>query len=111
MPTNVRAGASLKIGEKIDVGVDALLPANKAPGSYREALVSVGGRIRPIKWLELSTGFMTGGGYDFKIPAGIVFRAPGGVYEAGVASRDLITFFSDNQPTLSLAMGFARFRF
>jgi hypothetical protein len=111
LPTNYRIGAGLKLGDKIDVGVDALLPANESPGNYREALVSVGGRFRPLEWLELSTGFMTGGGYDFKIPAGIVFRTPGKTYEAGIASRDLITFFSDNQPTLSLAMGFARFRF
>lgn len=111
LPTTIRAGAGLQLGEKISVGVDAVLPANEAPGNIRKPLVSLGGRVSPIPWLQLSAGFITGGNYDFKIPAGVVFRPKGGMYEAGVASRDLITFFSENQPTLSLAMGFMRFRF
>jgi hypothetical protein len=35
----------------------------------------------------------------------------GGAYEFGIASRDAVTFFKDNAPSISAAMGFARIRF
>ncbi len=56
-------------------------------------------------------GVTGGGGYDLQMPVGINFAIRGGSYEFGVASRDAVTFFKDNAPTLSMAMGFARVRF
>jgi hypothetical protein len=46
-----------------------------------------------------------------QIPVGVNFAIKGGTYEFGVASRDAVTFFKDNAPTISMAMGFARMRF
>ncbi len=111
LPTMVRAGASLIFSEKAEIGVDLLLPTNEVPGSIEGAMFAFGGDITPIPWLNLSAGFVTGGNYDFQIPCGITFVAGGGTWEAGVASRDAITFFVKNGPTLSLSMGFMRFRF
>jgi hypothetical protein len=59
----------------------------------------------------LSAGLVTGGDYDTKIPVGVTFIAGNGTYEAGIASRDAVTFFADRKPTVSLSMGFLRFRF
>ena len=42
---------------------------------------------------------------------GLTFIAGGGCWEGGIASRDAITFFVQNGPTLSLSTGFMRFRF
>jgi hypothetical protein len=111
LPTMVRAGASLRFSDKIEIGCDLLLPTNTVPGSLEGAMFGLGADITPIKWLNLSAGFVTGGNYDFQIPIGITVIAGNGGWEAGVASRDAITFFAKNGPTLSLSMGFMRFRF
>lgn len=111
LPTTFRAGASLRFNEKIEIGCDLLLPTNTVPGSLEGALFGLGADITPIPWLNLSGGFVTGGNYDFQIPIGITLIAKNGSYEVGVASRDAITFFAQNGPTLSMSMGFMRFRF
>jgi len=111
LPTMVRAGASLRFSDKIELGCDLLLPTNTVPGSLEGAMFGLGADVTPLKWLNLSAGFVTGGNYDFQIPIGITLIAGNGGWEAGVASRDAITFFAKNGPTLSLSMGFMRFRF
>jgi hypothetical protein len=97
--------------EKIRAGVDIVAPLNDEVGSIQRTSIAVGGEFTPVPWVHLSAGFMQGGNYDVKIPAGISFTIGKGTYECGVASRDLITFFTKNQPTVSLTTGFLRFRF
>jgi len=111
LPTTVRAGASLRIGEKVELGVDAILPTNEVPGSYENAIIGFGGDVSPAKWVKFSAGFLTGGNYGFQIPIGVTLIGGNGKWEGGVASRDAITFFTQNGPTLSLSIGFLRFRF
>lgn len=111
LPTTMRLGASYVINEKIEIGADMIMPFNEEPGNYEKAVIALGGDIQPIPWLRLSGGFVTGGNYKFQIPVGILFIAGGGTWEAGVASRDAISFFVSNGPTLSLSTGFMRFRF
>jgi hypothetical protein len=111
LATNLRLGAGLNLNERFKVGLDFIAPVSDGLGQYDKAVIAAGGQVSPVKWLQLQLGFMTGGNYDFKIPAGIVFSIANGTYEFGMASRDMITFFSDNQPTVSATMGFLRFRF
>lgn len=111
LPANLRTGAGWVIGDLAEVGVDVVLPMNDEPGSYGKAVIGAGGDIRPLEWLQLSAGVVTGGDYDTKIPVGITFNVAKGTWEFGVASRDAVTFFADTRPTLSLSMGFLRFRF
>lgn len=111
LPTMVRGGASFRFNDKLEIGCDLLLPTNTVPGSLVGAMFGFGADVTPIRWLNLSGGFVTGGNYDFQIPLGVTFIAGNGGWEAGVASRDAITFFAKNGPTLSLSMGFLRFRF
>lgn len=111
LPMTYRLGASLKIKEIANIGVDVIVPGNNQPGNFQGAVIGFGGDVTPTKWLRLSTGFVTGGNYDFRIPIGVTIIGGGGTWEGGVASRDLITFFAQNGPTLSLSMGFLRFRF
>ena len=112
LPGMMRAGASLVIGKKGEVGVDFVVPLNTtSPGSFTNPVISIGGDFMPVKWLKLQAGFVHGGYYGNQIPLGIIFIAKNGVYEAGVASRDIVTFFTQNGPNLSLSMGFMRMRF
>ena len=82
---------------------------NKA--NLQRAVYNAGVEFTPWSWLHLQTGFSTGGNYASKMSAGIYFTAAGGGYEFGVATRDLLTLFNNDNPTLSLALGFLRFRF
>lgn len=111
LPTVLRAGASYKFGEALELGADMIMPFNDFSGSYQNAFFGVGADIKPFKWLILSTGFTTGGNYGFNLPVGLRIAVPTGTWEFGIASRDAITFFSDNAPTISLSTGFLRFRF
>lgn len=110
LPTSLRVGAGLILNEKLRVGAEAIVPVNNDLVNYDKAVIGMGGDFAPVPWVALSAGFITGGNYDFKIPAGVTFQVANGGWEAGIASRDLITFFSDNQPTVSMAFGFLRFR-
>lgn len=110
--SNFRFGASYVIGDIAQIGIDVIAPLNhENPASLQKPLIGVGGDIKPIPWLRLSAGFMKGGNYDFSIPLGLTVITQSGTWEAGVASRDAITFFTQNGPTLSLSTGFMRFRF
>jgi hypothetical protein len=112
LPGNMRAGASLVLGKKGEIGVDFIVPLNSNnPGSFQDPVISIGGDFMPIKWLKLQAGFVHGGYYGNQIPLGIIFVAKGGAYEAGIASRDIVTFFTQSGPNLSLSMGFMRVRF
>lgn len=111
LPTTMRLGASLVLGKKVEIGVDVVAPFNEEPGNYEKAIIGFGGDFQPVPWLRLSGGFVTGGNYKFQVPLGILFITQGGSFEAGIASRDAVSFFLNNGPTLSLSLGFARFRF
>jgi hypothetical protein len=108
---NLRIGASYKFGEKLNAGLDVVMPMDEEVGALEKPLIGLGGDFIPVKWFRFSMGFLSGGNYDFKIPAGIVFVAGNGTWECGFSSRDIITFFSENDPTISLSTGFLRFRF
>ncbi|HXA01022.1 MAG TPA: hypothetical protein VNW99_03485, partial [Cytophagaceae bacterium] len=74
---------------------------------------SVGGDFKPFRWLKLSGGMTHGGNYGSRlnIPLGLTFIAgENGTWEVGFASRDAVTWFRNNGPALSFAMGFLRFR-
>ncbi|MEO8733891.1 MAG: DUF5723 family protein [Flavobacteriales bacterium] len=111
LAANMRLGAGMLLGQIAELGVDVIVPLNDEPGSYNKPVLGIGGDLRPVKWLQLSAGVISGGDYDTKIPVGITFDVAQGTWEFGVASRDAITFFSENAPTVSLCVGFLRFRF
>lgn len=112
LPGMMRAGASLMLGKIAEVGIDCIIPTNNTvPGTITNPIIGVGGDLMPLPWLKLQGGFITGGNYKYQIPVGIMFIARGGAYEAGIASRDAITFFLQKGPTMSLSTGFIRMRF
>jgi hypothetical protein len=112
LPTTMRIGLGYQNFPMWKVGIDIVAPMNDDVASMERAVVAVGGEFCPIPAIHLQLGFVQGGNYDTKMPAGIYFTiGANGTYEFGVASRDIITFFTKNQPTVSVAFGFLRFRF
>lgn len=112
-PSNFRMGGSISFFEKkLNVGFDVVAPFNKDnPGSLQNAVVSFGGDIRPLKWLQLSAGYFGGGAYEHNIPVGINFILKDGAFEFGISSRDALSFFLKDANSISTAFGVARVRF
>lgn len=110
LASTARIGIGKLLGERAELGLDVILPLNDAAGNLRSPVAGTGVDIRPFPWFQLSTGAVAGGGMPVKLPVGITFIAGNGTWEAGFASRDVITFFTRRNPTLSLSMGFLRFR-
>lgn len=112
-PATFRLGGSIELVKDIvNVGIDLIAPFDsEAPGSLQNAVYSVGGDIRPVKWLQLSAGYFGGGVYKHNIPVGINFILGGGAYEVGISSRDALSFFLKDANSVSTAFGFARVRF
>lgn len=109
---NFRLGASLDLGKIAKLGFDFVAPFDREnPGSFVNPVISIGGEIRPVKWLALSAGYFGGGIYRNNIPVGVNFSFGGGTYEVGVSSYDALSFFMDNSNSVSAAFGFARVRF
>ncbi|RYM33279.1 hypothetical protein ERX46_10050 [Brumimicrobium glaciale] len=108
-----RLGGSISFFDNmLDVGVDFVAPFNRDnPGSLQNSVFSIGGDIRPVKWLQLSAGYFGGGVYAHNVPVGINFILGEGRYEFGISSRDALSFFSKDGNSLSTAFGVARFRF
>jgi len=112
LPGMFRAGASLGLGKIAEIGIDVIVPTTTGiPGTITNPIIGFGGDIYAAPWIKFQAGFLTGGNYDMQIPIGVIFIAPGGKYEAGIASRDAITFFTQKGPTISLSTGFIRMRF
>ncbi|HMN06147.1 MAG TPA: DUF5723 family protein [Flavobacteriales bacterium] len=111
LASTARIGVGKLLGEWGELGLDAVLPLNNAVGSLDSPVIGLGADLRPFRWIQFSSGVMFGGDMPVKIPAGLSFIVGNGTWEAGLASRDLITFFTSRNPTLSLGMGFLRFRF
>ncbi|MFN0030869.1 MAG: DUF5723 family protein [Flavobacteriales bacterium] len=112
LPTTFRLGLGMENHPAYKVGIDFIMPLNDGVASMEKPVIAIGGEFSPIKNIHLQAGLVQGGNYDVKIPVGIYFTlGRQGGYEFGIASRDLITFFSRNQPTVSVAFGFLRFRF
>jgi hypothetical protein len=111
LPTTMRAGFGYDSKSFFKVGIDVVAPLSEDLANMQSVAIAVGGEIRPLPWIHLQAGFTQGGNYGTKIPVGVYFTLGKGTYEVGVASRDLITFFRDNDPTISVAFGFLRFRF
>lgn len=112
LPGTLRFGASIELGKFAHLGAEIVAPFNNVPGSINGFAYGIGGDIKLAGGkIILMAGLTGGGNYSTQVPLGINFCFGEGAYEVGIASRDAVTFFSKNSPTISAAFGFARFRF
>ncbi len=111
LPTNFRLGLGLYFLDRIKLGLDVVAPMNDAVANVQKAVITAGAEVRLPLNFKLSMGITKGGNYNTtRLTAGFSMMALNGIYEWGIASRDLITFLTNNEPTVSLAFGFLRFR-
>ncbi|MBN4072598.1 hypothetical protein JYT74_01030 [Crocinitomix catalasitica] len=112
LPGTLRFGASIELGKLAEIGAEMIAPFNDVPGSVNGFAWGLGGDVKLVGGkIILMLGLTGGGGYDYQLPMGVNFVLGEGSYEFGIASRDAVTFFTQNKPTISAAFGFARFRF
>ncbi len=111
LPTTARFGLAYDNNKSLKGGIDIILPMSDGVANVQKPVIAIGGEFTPLPWVHLQAGYTQGGNYGIKIPVGIYFTVGKGTYEFGIASRDFVTFFRDNKPTISMAFGFLRFRF
>ncbi len=115
LPMHMRFGAQYSIIDKVEVGVEWYQPLKKdVPGSYEKSIVSVGAKYDPANWVQISAGGTFGGYAGFNLPFGLLFKPvnkESSTWELGVATRDFISLFKNDNPTVSIAFGFLRFSF
>jgi len=109
LPTRFRLGASYSINPKLDLGIDVLTPLNSEPGNLESPMFSSGVLYRPATWVELSSGFISGGNHAFNVPLGATFSISGN-WDIGIGVRDVLTLFKQTNPTVSFAFGFIRIK-
>ncbi|MGJ8661636.1 MAG: hypothetical protein ACSHXL_06335, partial [Bacteroidota bacterium] len=92
--------------------IDMVAPFNRDNAtSIQNPIFAVGVDFRPVKWVSLNAGVVSGGVYTGNVPMGINFILGNGSYEFGIASRDIVRFLTNNGNSVSTAFGFARVRF
>jgi len=110
-PAVWRFGTSFHPSKKFQVGGDVSLPVNgDVPGSLSGGIYGAGISLKPLPWFRFSAGYVTGENIKNKYPVGITFIKGLGVWESGIASRDIVSLFIDNGTTISVVTGFLRFR-
>ena len=108
LPAKLRVGTGVRISSLFEAGLDVTAPLNKVAGNLTAPFVGLGLDFKPLGWVRLSTGVTGGAGYGTSLPLGLTLVTP--IWEAGVSSRDVLGYFSENSPYYSVAFGFLRFK-
>ncbi|WP_375435669.1 DUF5723 family protein [uncultured Hymenobacter sp.] len=109
LPTKLRAGIGLKVGTRLEVGIDVTQPLNHVAGNIPDTFYGLGIDVKPLKWIRLSTGISRGAGYKTGFPVGFAIATT--AYEFGFSTRDLQGLLTDDDnPYGSIALGFLRLR-
>ena len=121
LPMSSRIGASyrvLKFEEDemdLEIGLDVLIPIEKdVPGSYTGTVFALGTNYGPAQWVRIGVGFVQSSEFGSNVPLGVTFipvLKDNVTWEVGIATRDFISLFKQNNPNLSIAFGFLRFSF
>ncbi|MBK9731902.1 MAG: hypothetical protein IPO83_11565 [Chitinophagaceae bacterium] len=110
LPAQLRIGGAIRPLDKLEIGVDVIQPLNKHPGSIQQTMLSALVSFVPVKALKITTGMMGGGVADFDIPLGVAFSfTPEQAWQISIGTRDIISLFKQNTPTLSLSVSMLRF--
>ena len=111
LPSNIRFGASYKLGKIVEAGADIVIPGNDVVGNLDKALIAVGGDIKPLPFLRISTGMTFGGNFHNRltVPLGIGFNVANR-WEAGFSVRDITSILSKEGRTYGATFGFLRFK-
>ncbi|MCD4664136.1 MAG: DUF5723 family protein [Bacteroidales bacterium] len=114
LPMSIRIGGAYVLNNKFEFGTEFYIPGNEVPGAYDKLIFGIGTRIMPVKWFRGSIGVVSGGKTGTDIPVGISFfpfNNKSFSWEIGLAVRDITTYFKQEKPTVSFAIGLLRFSF
>jgi hypothetical protein len=123
LPATLRVGASYEFFRTLHIGADIIIPLNQALGNPNGPFFALGGDLRLSRLIRVSSGFnttMNAGSNKIEdaslfrrpnIPLGITYTALRGNYEAGIATKDILTYIGNfDGSTVSFASGFLRFK-
>jgi len=108
LPTKLRLGGGVRISELFEAGLDVTVPLNEVAGNLPKTFIGAGLDYKPVRWVRLSTGLSGGAGYNLNVPLGVTFVTP--IWEAGISTRSVAGYFSENNPYASVALGVLRFK-
>ena len=109
LPTRLRLGTGLKLGKKVLIGCDAVMPISENKGDLQNAFFALGGEVNLWGTAKFSTGISGNQNYGFSVPVGFTLGTLG-ITEFYVATNDIITFISKSKnPQLSFCMAVFRF--
>lgn len=114
LPGRFRTGAVYYLNQNVEFGGDVILSLSDKPGHYNKPVIGLGSRIYAVRWFRASAGVVTGGNFGISIPVGLSFipvRNQHFTWELGLAINDITTYFQQENPTVSLALGLMRFSF
>jgi hypothetical protein len=101
----------MKIGERVNIGADVVIPLNKTSYNLASPYIALGGEVKILEFLKFHAGVAGNQDIGWNVPAGITI-GPIGFFEIGLASGDVLTYFSkSDNPNLSFALGVIRFNF
>lgn len=109
LPAHVKFGGSIKPIKWFEAGFDIYAPLNNHAANMDKAIYSFGTYLRIANAAKLSLGYVNGDVYNENIPLGMVFIIRN--WEWGIATGDIMTFFRQENPNISIASGFLRFKF
>lgn len=102
LPSKLRFGLTYKLNKIVQLGFDIVAPINEAPGNLASTKFGAGADFTFFDMAAISTGFSWGGNYGFSIPFGVsIALGKDFTYQAGFASRDMLSYFSTEDPILS----------
>jgi hypothetical protein len=108
LPTRLRFGFGMKIGKRINLGADLVLPMNKTLYNLSKPYMAVGAEIKIVEIFKVNFGIAGSGPLGFNVPLGITL-GPLGPFEFGLATGDVLTFVDKSKnPNLSFCVGILR---
>ena len=115
LPGLWRFGLSYDWVNTLHAGFEAVLPANRVAGNLEQPFFALGCDFWLTRAFKFQTGLNTGGNSSNKVnwSAGLAYHSFKRNFEAGLAFRDMTTFFNQSLgsgSTLSLSGGFLRFK-
>ncbi|HTF02454.1 MAG TPA: DUF5723 family protein [Bacteroidia bacterium] len=111
LPGRMRIGYGMKIGERINLGADIVVPLNKSLYNLSSPYFAIGAEFKIAEIFRVHTGFAGNPDFGWNVPLGITL-GPLGFFEIGLATGDILTYFAKtDNPNLSLAVGVIRFNF
>ncbi|GAB4132410.1 MAG: hypothetical protein Fur0041_03680 [Bacteroidia bacterium] len=111
LPSRMRIGYGMKLGERVLLGADVVIPTNKTLYNLEKPYMAVGGEVKIGEIIHFNLGLSGNSDLGWNVPMGLTF-GPIGFFEIGLATGDVLTYFSSTRnPNLSFALGFIRFNF